>query len=249
MVDGGSRDGTDAVVRASHARLVVAPGLGQAAAVNRGVAESRGEIVLVLNADDVLYPGGVAALVDALARAPDALAAYGEAVHIAEDDGVIERYPTQSFDREALRESCFICQPAAAVRRTAWTAVGGMNPRLDLAMDYDFWIRLAQRGALVKSDDLVAGSRMHRGNKTLARRGEVHREVLAILRTHYGYAPYAWVYAYASWLLDKNDQFFDAARFKRTAVLFSLGLGIRLNLRHPLRYIGDWYAHRALGRR
>jgi hypothetical protein len=72
--------------------------------------------------------------------------------------------------------------------------------------------------------------------------------VLRILRAHYGYAPYAWVYAYASWLLDKNDQFFDASRFKRTAVLFSLGLGLTLNLRHPLRYLGDWYAHRALGR-
>jgi glycosyltransferase involved in cell wall biosynthesis len=249
VVDGGSHDGTGAIVRDSHARLIVAPGLGQAAAVNRGVAESRGDVVLVLNADDVLYPGGVAALAAALERAPAALAAYGEAVHIAGDDSVIERYPTQPFDAEALRESCFICQPAAAVRRSAWTAVGGLNPRLDLAMDYDFWIRLAQRGALAKIDDLVAGSRMHRGNKTLARRGEVHREVLTILRTHYGYAPYAWVYAYASWLLHKNDQFFDAARPNRAAVLFSLGLGITLNLRHPLRYIGDWYGHRALGRR
>ncbi len=248
VVDGGSRDGTAAIVSESHARLVIAPGLGQAAAVNLGIAESHGEIVLVLNADDVLYPTAVAALVDALSRAPSASAAYGEAVHIADDDTVIERYPTRPFDREALRESCYICQPAAAVRRSAWDAVGGMNARLDLAMDYDFWIRLAQRGEFTKIDDLVAASRMHRDNKTLARRGEVHREVLRILRTHYGYAPYAWVYAYASWLLDKNDQFFDASRFKRTAVLLSLGLGLTLNLRHPLRYLGDWYAHRALGR-
>ena len=248
VVDGGSRDGTAAIVRESPARLVVAPGLGQAAAVNRGVAESHGEIVLVLNADDVLYPAGVATLVDAFSRAPAAPAAYGEAVHIADDDTVIERYPTRPFDRDALRESCYICQPAAAVRRSAWNALGGMDERLDLAMDYDFWIRLAQRGEFAKVDDIVAGSRMHRDNKTLARRGDVHREVISILRAHYDYAPYPWVYAYASWLLDQNDQFFAASRFKRAAVLFSLGLGLTLNLRHPLRYFGDWYAHRALGR-
>jgi glycosyltransferase involved in cell wall biosynthesis len=249
VVDGGSRDGTAAIVRESRASLVVAPGLGQAAAVNRGVAESRGEIVLVLNADDILYPGGVEALVGGLSRAPAALAVYGDAVHIADDDTVIERYPTRPFDREALRESCYVCQPAAAVRRSAWDAIGGMDPQLDLAMDYDFWIRLAQRGELAKIEGVLAGSRMHRDNKTLARRGEVHREVLRILRAHYGYAPYAWVYAYASWLLDKNDQYFDASRFKRAAVVLSLGLGLTLNARHPLRYFGDWYAHRAVGRR
>jgi glycosyltransferase involved in cell wall biosynthesis len=249
VVDGGSRDGTAAIVRGSGARLLVSPGMRQAAAVNRGVTESRGEIVVVLNADDILYPTGIAALVDTLQRSPAALGAYGEATHIADDDRVIEPYPTRSFDAEALRESCFICQPAAAVRRCAWEAVGGMNPRLDLAMDYDFWIRLVQRGELAKTDELIAGSRMHRDNKTLARRGDVHREVLKILRAHYGYAPYTWVYAYASWLLDKNDQFFAAARFKRTAVLLSLVLGIALNPRHPLRYLGDWYGHRAIGRR
>ncbi|HWT07293.1 MAG TPA: glycosyltransferase, partial [Xanthomonadales bacterium] len=127
VVDGGSRDDTAAIVQRSSAQLVVVPGLGQAASVNRGVAETHGEIVLILNADDVLYPGGVAALVAGFASAPGALAVYGEAVHISDDDAVIERYPTRAFDRDALRESCYICQPAAAVRRAAFDAAGGMT--------------------------------------------------------------------------------------------------------------------------
>jgi GT2 family glycosyltransferase len=236
-------------VRRSRARLVLAPALPQAAAVNRGVAESRGELVLVLNADDVLFPNGVAALVAALDRAPAALAVYGEAVHIAQDDAVIERYPTRPFDADALRDECFICQPAAAVKRSAFDAVGGMDARLDYAMDYDFWIRLSRLGLIVKTDDLVAGSRMHRDNKTLARRGAAHREIVRLLRKHYGYVPYAWAYAYASWLIDGKDQFFEPPRFKRAAVLLSLGLGLAFNVRRPFRYLGDWYAHRAAGRR
>ena len=232
----------------SGARLIVAPGLRQAAAVNRGAAEARGDALVILNADDVLYPHGVAALVAGLERDPNAAAVYGEAVHIGTDDAVIDRYPTRSFDRDALRESCFICQPASAVRRTAFDAVGGLDPRFDLAMDYDFWIRLAQRERFAKIDDVVAGSRMHRDNKTLARRGEVHREVVRILREHYGYVPYPWAYAYAAWLLHRNDQYFEPPRATRGAVLFALCLGLALNLRHPLRYAGDWYAHRAIGR-
>jgi glycosyltransferase involved in cell wall biosynthesis len=249
VVDGGSSDGTTALVRRSGARLLVVPGLGQSASVNRGVAAARGDAVLILNADDVLYPGGVAALVDGLTHAPNAAAAYGEAVHIAGDDTIIGPYPTQPFDREALREACFICQPAAAVRRSAFEEIGGMDEGLELAMDYDFWIRLARCGDFIKIGDLVAGSRMHRGNKTLARRGQVHREVIRVLRRHYDYVPYAWAYAYASWLLDKNDQFFDAPRSTPAAVLFSLALGLKLNPGHPFRYAGDWFAHRAAGRR
>ncbi len=77
----------------------------------------------------------------------------------------------------------------------------------------------------------------------------MHREIIRVLQTQYGYVPYAWAYAYASWLLDRKDQYFDAPRPKRSAVLFSLGLGLTLNPRRPLQYLGDWYAHRSLGRR
>jgi GT2 family glycosyltransferase len=236
-------------VRRSGARLLTVPGLRQADAVNRGVAETSGEIVVVLNADDVLEPGGVAALVAALADDPHAVAAYGEAVHIAADDTVIARYPTQPFDPLALRERCYICQPAAAVRRAAFDAIGGMDPRLDVAMDYDFWIRLARYGRFRTVGALVAGSRMHRDNKTLARRGEMYRECAGILRRHYGYVPYGWAYAYASWLLRRDDQFFEPPRPSRTAVLLSLGLGLTLNPGHPLRYVADWYDHRAIARK
>ncbi|HEY4439452.1 MAG TPA: glycosyltransferase [Candidatus Elarobacter sp.] len=248
VVDGGSRDRTAELVRESDARLLVVPGLRQAEAVNRGVAETRGELVVVLNADDVLEPDGIAALVTALAHEPDAVAAYGEALHVAADDAVISRYPTESFDPHALRERCYICQPAAAVRRTAFDAVGGMDARLDVAMDYDFWIRLARYGRFVHTEALVARSRMHEDNKTLARRGEVYREVIGILRRRYGYVPYGWAYAYASWLLHRGDQFFTPPPRSRIAVLFALALGVALNPLQPLRSVRDWYGHRTVAR-
>jgi glycosyltransferase involved in cell wall biosynthesis len=250
VIDGGSRDGTPAIVEQSgSARLIAAAGLGQAAAVNLGVAEARGDVIVVLNADDVLFPDAIVQLVGALAADPTAAAAYGDAVHIDENGATISAYPTRAFDAAALAESCYICQPASAVRRDAFQAIGGLDPRLDVALDYDFWIRLTQGRGLTKVDAVLAGSRMHHASKTLARRRDVYREVLSILRRHFGYVPYTWTYAYASWLLDRKDQFFDLPRPSRTAVLLSLVLGIGLNVRSPLRYIRDWYGHRAVGRR
>jgi hypothetical protein len=206
-------------------------------------------LVLVLNADDVLYPDALATLAAALAADPLAAAAYGDAVHIDETGAVLSAYPSRPFDAAALIDACYICQPAALMRRTAFDAVGGMDERLDVALDYDFWIRLAQRYPLRKVDALVAGSRMHRANKTLSRRGEVYQEVTQVLRAHYGYVPYTWSFAYASWLLQRGDDFFDQPRPSHVTVLGSLALGLWLNPRRPLRYLRDWYGHRAIGAR
>ncbi len=250
VVDGGSVDDTPSLVTASgSARLLVVPGLKQADAVNRGVAEACGEAIVVLNADDLLYADGVTLLVEALTAHPGAAAAYGDAVHIDENERVLSRYPTRSFDRDALLESCYICQPASVIRRAAFEAEGGMNPRLEVALDYDLWIRLARRRTFHKIEPVVAASRMHRENKTLARRGEVFREALGILRAHYGYVPYSWSYAYASWLLHRKDGFFEQPPLSRTAVLAALGLGLWLNPTRPRRYFEDWYGHRSAGRR
>lgn len=250
VVDGGSTDGTQALVReAGAARLLDAPGARQADAINRGVEAARGSVVVVLNADDVLYPDALRDLAGALDDDPGAGVVYGEALHIDEHGAPISPYPTRPFEPGSLAESCYICQPAAAVRREVFLAVGGMDQRLDFALDYDFWIRLSRVTRFRKIDAVVAASRMHHGAKTLARRDRVYREVIATLRAHFGYVPYTWAFAYADWLIERTDQFYTPPRRPRLAVLFSLAVGLRLNPRHPLRYLRDWYEHRALGHR
>lgn len=247
VVDGGSHDGTLAIVAEFPAvRAIRAPGLGQSASVNRAVADARGEIVVILNADDTLRPNAVATLVEALRDVPNAVAAYGDGVHIDEWGQQIGLYPTLPFDRAALLEGCYICQPASAVRRSAFLAAGGLDVELDVALDYDFWIRLARNGDFVRVDGVLAGSRMHRGNKTLARRGDLYREVVRILRAQFGYVPYSWCYGYANWLLDRGDQFFTPPRRPKASVALTLLLGLRLNVRQPLRFLRDWYGHRGL---
>lgn len=250
VVDGGSRDTTLAILASfPGVRTVSAASLGQSAAVNRGVAEAHGEIIVILNADDTLEPGAIAALARALNDAPDAVAAYGDALLIDERGEVIGPYPTLPFDPDALLERCYICHPASAVRRSAFLRIGGMDARLDVALDYDFWIRLARTGDFVRIGEILAASRMHRRNKTLARRGDLYREVVRVLRAQFGYVPYSWIYGYANWLLDRGDQFFISPRRRKTSVALALALGLGLNMRHPRRFVRDWYGHRGLGAR
>jgi glycosyltransferase involved in cell wall biosynthesis len=229
--------------------VIVAPGLRQAAAINRGVEAAHGDIIIVLNADDVLYPGAVSVLVRALVDNPDVAAVYADAVHIDALGHVISPYPTQPFSLLALNESCIICHPASAVRRSVFREAGGFDTSLDVIVDYEFWIRLAQKSAIGKIDGLIAGSRMHPDNKTLGRRGDGFREVRRTLLRYFGFIPYTWSFAYTAWLLGDTDPFFAPARPSRLVVIASLAVGVALNWRRPGRYVRDWFAHRSAGTR
>jgi GT2 family glycosyltransferase len=77
VVDNGSTDGSqDLVRRYSSVRLIeVRENLGFAAANNRGIRESRGGLVLLLNSDTVVPAGAIDKLVSILRAHPDAAVA------------------------------------------------------------------------------------------------------------------------------------------------------------------------------
>jgi glycosyltransferase involved in cell wall biosynthesis len=74
VIDDGSTDGSRDVLQryAGRVRVVFKSNGGQASAINAGFHESRGEIVCLLDADDVFEPEKVARLVEIFGRNPEA---------------------------------------------------------------------------------------------------------------------------------------------------------------------------------
>ena len=95
------------------------------------------------------------------------------------------------------------------LRREAFENAGGMDPDLHLTFDYELWMRLAKTYDIRRIDASLALSRMHRANKSLGQRAGVFRETFQILRRHYGYVPFQWIYAYLCYRADGRDQFFE----------------------------------------
>jgi glycosyltransferase involved in cell wall biosynthesis len=246
VVDGCSTDRTLEILEQFSDRVTIVhgPDAGQADALNRGFALARGEILGWLNADDLYVAGAIDAVVDVFGDRCEIGVVYGEADHIDAQGHVIDAYPVRAFDAAILQQRCFICQPAAFVRRTVQAAAGGLDPALHYALDYDLWIRLSRLTQFVMVPRLLAHSHMHVTNKTLGFRREAYEETMEVLRRRYGYVPYDWVYGYSSFLLDRKDQYFEASRATWPKVLLSLALGLARNPFRPLRFVRDWLSHR-----
>jgi glycosyltransferase involved in cell wall biosynthesis len=130
------------------------PALSLVENMNRAAEISTGQWVMWLHDDDYLLPGAGAAMLDAVRRAAPGESVLLFGVHIVDIDGVRRR--EQTFRRERyleprealrrlLRNSSFVRQPTAVVRRAALEQEGLYDTTLGGAADTDMWVRLFSR--------------------------------------------------------------------------------------------------------
>lgn len=211
VFDGGSSDNTVEILEqfTPPVRWVSRSDKGQTNAVNMGIFATDGEIIGWLNSDDIYYPGAVSKAVKYFIQHPDVDVVYGKADHIDIHDIAFEEYPSEPWDFERLKETCFICQPALFFRRRVVEENGSLNESLDFCMDYDYWLRLGKaKTKFLYIEERLAGSRLYADNKTLGSRVKVHREINDVFRRLFGVVPDRWLFNYAhvavdQWNLDK----------------------------------------------
>ena len=147
VVDGGSTDGSLEILEGFKDRLsyVSGPDGGPSDAANRGFHQSHGEILAWLNADDSYLPGAVGKAVSYLLAHADTDVVYGEGWWIDESGAMLGRYPTLPFDPKVLERDCFICQPAAFVRASAYRRCE-LDPNVNWSFDDDLSRHIAMSG-------------------------------------------------------------------------------------------------------
>lgn len=199
VFDGGSTDDTPSILGDYAGRLtaVIEPDAGQADAVNKGFGRASGDVIGWLNSDDVYYPGACLRVLEVFEARPDVQVVYGAANHIDEDDRILEPYPTETFNYERLKETCFLCQPAVFFRRAVVDKYGPLDVKLRYCMDYEYWLRILADKAPCFLPATLAGSRLHAETKTLGSAEAVHREILEMQRAKFGAPHPTWVIALA----------------------------------------------------
>ena len=188
VVDDGSTDETPEVAaRFPGVRYVRQDNRGLAAARNRGLQESSGDLVIFLDADDRLLPGGIDAGTRALAAQSGCAMAYGRCVMIG-PDGTELPTPQQrrvlSGHYAVLLRTNPIWMPAMAIfRRGPLVAAGGFAAGFDGSADYDLYLRIAREHPVHDHGTLVAAYRRHDASMS-GSACRMLRDTLAVMARH-----------------------------------------------------------------
>lgn len=170
VVDGGSDDGTVAVLEAHDATLGYwrsEPDGGIYDAFNKGIALARGEFVQILNSDDWMEPDQLERAL-ACVRTSGADFAHGDIVLHGWRGGDVRIGGDPHWDLRVRRTMPAIHQATVLARRSVFERVGLFRTDLRIASDYDWFIRLAKAGIRGAHDPTIL-AHMRAGGASTAR--------------------------------------------------------------------------------
>jgi glycosyltransferase involved in cell wall biosynthesis len=152
IVDDGSTDETSDVIRGLAAkgelRWIRQENSGPAAARNRGIKESRGELIAFLDADDYWIQGKLKDQIAAFGAESEASDFCFSGSFLVDDNCTILANRVSNQPRILLSELIWgncITTSSVLVRKTLLLEVGLFNEMLTIGEDWDLWLRLTLR--------------------------------------------------------------------------------------------------------
>ncbi|TCC92237.1 glycosyltransferase [Pedobacter frigiditerrae] len=150
VIDGASTDGTLPIIDSYRNRIthfVSEKDKGIYDAINKGISISTGEIIGVLNADDMLTSAEVIAKIVKCFESlrPDAV--YGNLNYVdAENTGKISRkWLSKQFEKKDIEMGWMPAHPTFYAKRELFEKYGGYSLDFGTAADYELMIRFLYR--------------------------------------------------------------------------------------------------------
>lgn len=170
IVDDGSTDRTVNEIKKFDSKKIrlFEFGINQGAAVaeNKGIYESKGEYVSILNSDDVFFPDKLEKQVAFLSSHPHIGAVFGYAQSIDEDGHSLKGKDQNDF--QETNKSRFewmnyffyhgncLCHPSVLIRKSCIGGTDWYDKRLAQLGDFDLWIRLCMEHEIyIIPEDLI----------------------------------------------------------------------------------------------
>lgn len=171
VVDDGSTDGTPAIITGfadTRLRSVRTVNQGTSPARNTGIAESQGELVALLDADDVWLPGKLSAQVALLDSDPDlGFVTCGYTItdeHLRPQTSILIQGSNADVRRWLLLEGNGLgFGSTALVRASALAETDGFERRLSTSADVDLAVRIARHHPVTAAPGIYVLYRTHGG--------------------------------------------------------------------------------------
>jgi glycosyltransferase involved in cell wall biosynthesis len=243
VYDGGSTDGSEAVIKRYESELagwVCERDEGQSDAINRAFERSTGDILCWLNSDDLHWAHTLREVARCLAgRTEQPIIISGGCVIFHEGEnrgGIIAPTP---HDPERLKRCDYIVQPSTFWTRAAWQQVGKLDQSLHYAFDWDWFLRALPICRFETVPAILSSYRIHSQHKSSGGSSKRRAEIEGVL-TRMGQTRHLELYR---WLAGREDLWPGLSRFghlRRTGFpayaalgftprLWPLGLSFRMD--------------------
>lgn len=175
IVNDGSPDNSAAVIRHYLAdvrvKYIEQQNAGVASARNTALRHATGAYIGLCDQDDEWLPHKAEKQIAYMQAHPDAGLVHGDVDYIDENG---QPLPHEPYFPAAVSGQCFarmymgnpVMAVAAVFRRSLVDAIGGFDPSIKYADDYDLWLRIAAQHAVGYIDEPVARYRWHAENNS-----------------------------------------------------------------------------------
>jgi glycosyltransferase involved in cell wall biosynthesis len=189
VVDGGSTDGTPAVLERWRPRLaatIVGEDAGQADAIAIGFMRAKGAFLAWLNSDDLHLPWTIRRWREAFSRDSALEFVHGDRAVIDGEGRVTGRRALPGHSSRWLNRFPWTHQETACWRRELYERTGGVDRSLRFAMDYDLFSRFLESGRCAHLRGPLAAFRWHAASKTATESASTGAREVAEVRRRRG---------------------------------------------------------------
>lgn len=202
VMDGGSTDGTIEILKKYQTRLqnnnyhIQCKKIhfiwksekdgGQSDAINKGLKIASGDIFAYLNSDDTYEPSAFMTVSKYFLSNICHFVHGGYWIIDGNSKRIkINKSGKTNFQR-LVNDGSPIGQPATFWSRDVYRKIGGVDPRLHYAMDYEYWCRISKHYNLTYINDVLACFREHKESKSISQSDKFWKEVRFSSRLHGG---------------------------------------------------------------
>ena len=148
IIDGGSTDDTLKIVeqyKDKISKVISEPDKGIYDAMNKGVANASGELIGILNSDDIYADDKV--ISDIVSKIGDKDAIYADLVYVKRDatDEVTRYWKSGAYKKGAFVKGWMPPHPTFFVRKNCYDQYGTYNVKLKSAADYECMLRMIHK--------------------------------------------------------------------------------------------------------
>jgi glycosyltransferase involved in cell wall biosynthesis len=205
VADGGSSDASVDILADYSTRYPELirydsrPDGGHYHGVNKGIAQTSGDIVAWINSDDVYLPDAFWKVAAFFHFNRCAFVVYGRNRYADRNLKPVTDYPVDwspllREQRRRMMHFCLVPQPSLFFRRTAVTLCGALASKV---VDYELWMRWQDDLPFYFYDDYLSLSRLHDAAITANADQKLLRGICEAVHQYYGAVPFSWAFKYA----------------------------------------------------